>query len=457
MSGRHFDPAAASGPQLAGVRRTMSSERKVIIQGSIISLIGFGLAQILRFGSNLVLSRLLFPEAFALSGLVATVLVGFQMLSDLGLGTAVVTHREAVTKRYLDNVWTLQVIRAAGLTLLACLLAPAVALFFEQPELGPLLYFASITIAVSGFVSPGMHMASREMRVKQLAIIELIAQAAAVVLMIGWSLIQPTYWALVGGSVVSAFVKVVASYLLLPTHRPRFRHDKQHFASLLGFSRWIFLATAMTYLGSHGHRAVLGKMLDLRTLGAFMIAAALAGMVDQCRNLLNARILLPTYSQVLKCPPQIRIAKIRKLRLLLTAVLLPLSCGLMVFGDVVIGFLYDARYAAAGTMLQILAVGSTFSVITNIGPVVLAARDSRLHMLCRLNEAVLTVGLMVVAGMHFGSTGVLWSIPLSRLAIYPIEAAAARTYSGWLPKTDCWGAISACGLLTVGMLLKELL
>ena len=52
--------------------------------------------QVLRFGFNLVLTRLLLPEVFGLMALVDLFLLGLHMFSDVGLGLSIVTDLAAL-------------------------------------------------------------------------------------------------------------------------------------------------------------------------------------------------------------------------------------------------------------------------------------------------------------------------------------------------------------------------
>ena len=51
---------------------------------------GFGSSQVIRFASNLILTRLLLPQHFGLSAIVGMFVNGFQQLSDIGLGPAII-------------------------------------------------------------------------------------------------------------------------------------------------------------------------------------------------------------------------------------------------------------------------------------------------------------------------------------------------------------------------------
>ena len=64
-----------------------------MLRGSVWTLLQYGGAQVLRLISNLVLWRLLTPDAFGLMALVGALMVGVNMFSDVGIGPSVIQHR----------------------------------------------------------------------------------------------------------------------------------------------------------------------------------------------------------------------------------------------------------------------------------------------------------------------------------------------------------------------------
>ena len=81
------DQAVADSVRPASRSRSL---RAALVRGSAFEMVGYGLSQLIRFGSNLVLSRMLMPEAFGLAALVNILNQGLIMLSDVGLPTVVV-------------------------------------------------------------------------------------------------------------------------------------------------------------------------------------------------------------------------------------------------------------------------------------------------------------------------------------------------------------------------------
>ena len=83
------------------------------LRASAITMGGFVASQALRLASNLVLTRLLFPEAFGLMALVTVFVMALVMLSDIGTGPAIMGSRRGDDPAFLDTAWTIQILRGA--------------------------------------------------------------------------------------------------------------------------------------------------------------------------------------------------------------------------------------------------------------------------------------------------------------------------------------------------------
>ena len=89
--------------------------KKVATQGAYWTIANYGLSQALRFGSNLILTRLLFPDLFGLMSLVNVIIMGLGLFSDIGVGTSIIRSKRGNDPDFLNSAWTMQVIRGVGI------------------------------------------------------------------------------------------------------------------------------------------------------------------------------------------------------------------------------------------------------------------------------------------------------------------------------------------------------
>ena len=73
-------------------------------RGSVWTAMSFFAAQAFRLGANLILTRLLFPEAFGIMALVTVLLVGLTLFSDMGTGPAIMQSKRGDDPDFLNKL-----------------------------------------------------------------------------------------------------------------------------------------------------------------------------------------------------------------------------------------------------------------------------------------------------------------------------------------------------------------
>ena len=102
-------PAAEAAAILdATAEERKTSLRRLVLRGSAIELFGYAVNQVLRLVTNLVLSRLLFPEAYGLTAIVTVFMVALGMLTDVGLKDSIITSPRGDDPHFLNTAWTIQ-------------------------------------------------------------------------------------------------------------------------------------------------------------------------------------------------------------------------------------------------------------------------------------------------------------------------------------------------------------
>jgi len=335
----------------------MSSLKQLAIRGAVWTIAGYGLSQILRFGSNLILTRLLFPEVFGLISLVYTFIAGLHLFSDIGFAPSIIQNKRGDDPDFLNTAWTLQVIRAFILWICCLAIAWPVAQFYQEPRFLWLIPVVGLATVISGFNSTALYTLNRHMAVGQLAVFELVGQIISLVVMNVWAWISPSVWAIVGGSLVSSLIEMLWSHRLNPGPPNRFTLEPEAITEIISFGKWIFVSTALTFLASQSDRVILGKLFSFEMLGVYGIAFALSEMPRSIVLAIAGKVIFPAFSKFADLPREAFRAKILQNRWpILVAMAFGLT-ALISFGDLLILALYDQRYSKAAWMLPILALG----------------------------------------------------------------------------------------------------
>jgi O-antigen/teichoic acid export membrane protein len=399
----------------------MTALKKLVIRGMLWTVLGYGASQVLRFGANLILTRLLFPEFFGLMALVNIFIAGLMLFSDVGIGISIVQNKSGDEPEFLNTAWTIQVIRGLGLWLICLLLAHPVALLYGEPQLMWLIPVAGLVTVISGFNSTALYTLERHMAIKGLTVMELSTQVIQIVVMLGWAMLIPSIWSLVGGNIIAALVKLIWSYRLVPGKLSRFTLDKQATHEIFSLGRWIFFSTALMFLAEQIDRLLLGKMFSLQLLGVYTVALMLSDVPRQITISLGMRVVLPAIAKLTDLPRSELRAKALKSRRYLLYALTLIMVILISWGDVATSFLYDKRYAAVTWMLPILAIGIWPRILCATIEPALSALGKVQYMtfgnLCRL---IFTAAGILLGYALFGNLGAVIAVALNDLVYYMV-------------------------------------
>ncbi len=440
MSDRSMAPAEAPRKGLAS--RALGS--------GAWTMANFGLGQIMRLGSNLILTRILSPDDFGLMALVTSFLIGLSMFSDVGFGASIMQSKRGDDPDFLDTIWTLKIVRGFLIFLTAVAMAWPLAVFYDAPLFGWVFPVAATSMIVGGFLPTRIDSTARHLLVGRLTVIELGNQLIGILITVVAALILQSVWALVWGNVLGALAQLLTFRLFLPGHRNRFRMEPEARAEVMKFGKWILFSTICGFLLFQGDRIILGRVLTLHELGIYNIGLFLATVPVMLGNAIGGRLFIPMYREHSPAlgPEHARI--LARTRAGLTALLMVAAITLAWVGPPLVGLLYDARYAAAGgilvaiacvQMLQLIPISYEYSA--------LAAGDSRGFFVMQSTRAMIYFALVATGALLYGLPGLLIGQALSQVFCYPVTVWLARRHSCWDPRHDLVAAVIAlCAAVT---------
>ncbi|HLO48783.1 MAG TPA: oligosaccharide flippase family protein [Kamptonema sp.] len=411
----------------------MSSIKKLAIRGAFWTIAGYGASLMLRFGSNLILTRLLEPKLFGFIALVYVFITGLHLFSDIGIGLSVIQNKRGDEPDFLNTAWTLQVVRGFGLWFCCFLIAWPVANFYEKPSLIWLIPLVGLNTLISGFNSTAIYTLNRHIALRQVAMFELGGQIISTGVTILWAWFNPTIWALVVGSLFGTCIQLVWSHLLNSGTPNRFVWEKTAVDELFLFGKWIFLSTAIAFLAEKADRMILGKLFTLEMLGVYGIALTLGDLPRSVTLALAGKVIFPAISKIADQPREtIRTKLIKNRQLLLIAFAIGLT-ALIACGDIIIKILYDKRYIDAAWMLPLLALGIWPRILCNTNEASLfAIGKTQYTAAANLTRFVWTAVGILLGFYWMGIPGAIVAVTLNDLFYYIVV-----NYGLWRERLSC--------------------
>lgn len=390
------------------------------------SLAGHFMAQVLRFGSNLILTRLLAPDLFGVMSVAYMVFTGIAMLSDIGLGAIASQSRRGNEPIFLNVLWVVGIVRGVAMTVIALLLGASLSIeavrawlpthsVYGDPRVPLLIAVMALCGIIDGFQSTKIFWARRNLSIRTLTKMELAVQVATTAFILSWAFISPSIWALAVGWLFGELLRTVLSHLVLPGPPNRFEWDRTAFVEILDFGKWVLISSPLSFLLTSGDRLLLSAFLDAQAIGLYSIAVLLVVALQSAVLKVLGSAVQPALSEVVRDRPDELKKTIYRIRGPLGVACLVPAGALFMLGDTVIALLYDARYAGAGWMLSAVALTLAVTQLNVFDQCLIAL--GRIRRLSALN-AIRLVALYTFVPLGYamyGTRGAIGAIPAAAL------------------------------------------
>lgn len=390
------------------------------------------MSQLLRLVSNLILTRLLLPEAFGLVAAVNTLYFALVMFSDFGIWQSVVRSPHGEHPRFLGTAWMVQLLR--GVVLCAIVLAMALMLHwgaaagwfalgtvYTDERLPLMMVVFSGSALIQGLESMKLALAQRELQGGRLARLEITTQLVAMAVTLMLALLTRSVWSLLVGTLAASATRTLMSHFYLVGQSARPCWDSLYAKEILGFGKWIFISSIIGFLAAHGEKLILGGTLSTSVFGIFSIASTLLAAVVGLYGALNAHVIFSSLSMAQRADHAEARRVYTKVQQLADAMLALLAGLLCTSGQWAVWLMYDARYHEAGWMLQGLGL-TLLAIRYQVIEQYMFAHGQPAWV--SANNALRALGLLVLVplGYRLGQTpGAIAGVVLSQFASWPLS------------------------------------
>ncbi|MFT3976820.1 MAG: oligosaccharide flippase family protein [Sphingomonas bacterium] len=313
----------------------------------------------MRLASNILLARLLLPDAFAMVSISVLILTGVEMVSDVGIAIMALRHGTLDAEREA-RLWTMKFIRGIGLALFVFAIAGPIAHLYHNEELGHVVRALSLVSALQGAQSLYPILALQRRDLRPSFYIDVGGRVIGTMTSVGFAIASPTVWAIVAGMLVQSVFAVLASHIMAG-RRPRFVFDPAFMRGEWRGGRWIQLASTLTLIGMQIDKALFPLLFGISVFGLYTIGSTFALIPAQITQKWSASVFYPLMTTMLKQGEAARsqLLRIRFAMLLYSAVI---TTAMAAVAPSFFILLYKPIYHEAARFAQLLALGVFFDV-----------------------------------------------------------------------------------------------
>lgn len=447
-----------SSRETAGVEETRANLDRSLAHGTAWTMAMKAVGQTATWLSTLVVARLLTPTDYGVFGMATLYLGLLQMLSEFGIGTAIVAQAE-VDDEDAAQLNTVAISIGGIGALMLCATAPLVAWFFKTPALVPVLVTMSASFVISSFRTVPFAMLQRDLRFKRLAVYDVTQSVVLAATSIGLAAAGARYWTLV----VSALLSAALSTALTVYHHPtRFaRPDLRRVRATLSLGGDVLLQRLSWYGYSNADFFVAGRMLGGQAVGAYTLAWTLANIaIDK----IGATILQVTPSVLAKASADVEELRRYVLRIteLLMLVLAPITVGSALVAPVLVHAVLGMHWEQMITPLQVLSLYATIRALMPLFSQLLLVQGEQRYA-TRANVILVLVmpPVFAVGGTWWGITGIAlgWVVVYPAIALTLVRRAlhGVQLRTRTFLRIAVWPAASACAVMSVSVLTVRLI
>lgn len=383
---------------------------------------------VLQLVVGIVLARLLPPADFGLAAL-ALVVIGFAtMVSDVGVGAAVV-QRPTLTASHLRVAFTISMVSSLGIAAALLLFAPAIGLLARSSAVTPVLRVQSALFVAMGVGTVAQALLQRELNFRRLFIIDLISYLLGYALIaIGGALLGWGVWSLIIGSLVQSTLASVLSLIAVRAPvRPLIAACELR--ELLGFGTRVTVNGLVAYVGRNGDNFLVGRMLGAIALGLYSRAFNFMMLPINYLSSVLPQVLIPAFSEIQTDRARVGRGYLLGVQATVMATA-PVMVGIIVAAPHLIQGVYGDRWAGAVLPLQILAaVGVPRALLFLAGAVARACNRVGSEVPLQIGFALaVTVGTAV--GSRHGLPGVALFVSMAIVLMSLAQAGLALSITG---------------------------
>lgn len=370
-------------------------------------------AQGVTFVVSIVLARLLDPSVYGTIALVTIFTTVMQVFVDSGLGNALIQKKEADDLDFSSVFW-FNMSMCAVLYIIMFFLAPLIALFYEMPELTPVVRVLSLILIISGVKNVQQAYVSRNMLFKKFFFSTLGGTIGAAVIGIAMAYLGFGMWALVAQMLFNAAVDTTILWFTVKW-RPKKQFSIERLKALFSYGWKLLVSALIDTVYNDLRQLIIGKIYSSSDLAQYNQGKKFPQLIVTNINTSIDSVLLPTMSKAQESTETVKNMTRRSIKIS-TYIMMPLMVGLAVCAEPLVSFILKDKWLPCVFFLRIFCITFAFYPIqtSNLNAIKALGRSDLFLKLEIIKKIVGAV--TILATMFISVKAMAWSLLVTSIS-----------------------------------------
>lgn len=410
---------------------------------------------------NMILARLLTPEAF---GIVATVNIAIsfaEVFQDAGFQKYII-QREFATEEDFEksaNVafWTNLALSTLLWVVIVLFRAP-ISRLIGGPGLGLEMAVASFSLPVFAVSSIQISYFKRNFHFRKIFWVRVITSAIPLVVTVPLAVIFRNHWALIMGTVIRNLVQAIVLYSG-SAWKPRLSYSVGRLKEMGPFCLWTLLESLSIWLTANVSILIVTHIMDMEAVGYYKTSMT---TVTSITGIVSAATLSVLFSALSRLQNQE--AEFRRVfydfQKIIAMFALPLGAGIWLYRDLAVKILLGEAWMRCADFVGMYAFAMAFAIVTNsfFSELYRAKGQPRISMLAQVLYLILLAPSVAVSS-RFGFEALCITTTILIFVFSVIHFSIAKWKFGLRPGVilgNLAPILAATGIMTVaGYLLRS--
>lgn len=376
----------------------MSLKQKTVI-GSIWSLIDSFANQGIQFIVGIILARILSPEEFGLIGMLTIFIALSQAFVDSGFSNALIRKQNCTQTDY-STVFYFNILTSVVLYLILFIFAGSISIFFNEPQLKPLIRILSIGIILNALGMIQRTILTKQINFKMQTRVSALSSSISGTIAIAMAINGFGVWSLVALTLFRFALSSIL-YWAWTNWYPILVFSKNSFKELFSFGNKLLLSGLLDTIYNNMYYLIIGKFFSAAKLGYFIRANQFQSLPSQQLTSILGRVSYPILSTIQDDTIKLKSAyqRLIKSTMFITSVLL---LGMAASAESIIISLIGEQWRPSIAYLQMLCFVGLFYPISALNLNMLKVQGrSDLFLRLEIIKKVLSIPVIII-GIIYG-------------------------------------------------------
>lgn len=314
--------------------------------------------------SNMVLARLLTPEAFGVVTTLTMIITFAELFTDAGFQKYLIQHefRGKEDREQSTNVafWSNFVLSILIWGIIIVFARPLAALV-GNPGLGHVLIVACVSIPLASFSSIQMALYQRDLDFKTLFKIRMVAILIPLVVTIPLAFWLRSYWALIIGTIVQNVVNAVL-LTWFSQWKPSLYFSWNKLHEMLSFTVWSLIEAISIWLTAYVDVFIVGTKLSQYYLGLYKTSSTLVAQIMGLITAATTPVLFSSLSRLQNNEGEFK-KLFLKIQKMVAILVMPIGVVIYCFSDFVTNVLLGEQWLEASGFIGLWGITSAVTIV----------------------------------------------------------------------------------------------